>query len=91
MHLRTVIVAGVGTALFWLCLAAPAQSVESTTSGTRITASGEATVSVKPDEAMLSIGVTTKRPPRRRRSKERAGDREASSGSHQSPGQRRGL
>ncbi|MCL4783419.1 MAG: SIMPL domain-containing protein [Bryobacterales bacterium] len=62
MHLRTVIVAGVGTALFWLCLAAPAQSVESTTSGTRITASGEATVSVKPDEAMLGIGVTTQAP-----------------------------
>lgn len=62
MHLRTVIVSGLGAALLCLCVVAPAQTVESTNSGTRITASGEATVSVKPDEAMLSIGVTTQAP-----------------------------
>jgi uncharacterized protein YggE len=62
MYLRAAIVSGLGAALFFLCVVAPAQTVEGTTTGTRITASGDATLSVKPDEAMLSIGVTTQAP-----------------------------
>ncbi|MCC6265006.1 MAG: SIMPL domain-containing protein [Bryobacterales bacterium] len=62
MHLRTFAACGLGAALLCLCIAAPGQTVESTSGGTRITASGEATVSVKPDEALMSIGVTTQAP-----------------------------
>ncbi|MDZ7638826.1 MAG: SIMPL domain-containing protein [Bryobacterales bacterium] len=62
MRLRTATVATLGAALFLLSFASYAQTVESTTTGTRITASAEASVSTKPDQALLSIGVTTQAP-----------------------------
>ncbi len=57
MNLRTAKVPLLGAAALLFCVALGAQGVEST--GTRITASAEATVNTKPDQALMSIGVTT--------------------------------
>jgi len=46
-------------ALFGLAVLGSAQTVESTPTGTRISASAEATVTVKPDQAQLSMAVVT--------------------------------
>ncbi|MCZ2152586.1 MAG: SIMPL domain-containing protein [Bryobacterales bacterium] len=62
MHVRTAVVFAMGAALVCLTAVSVAQTVESSATGTRITASGEATVTVKPDQALLSIGVTTQAP-----------------------------
>lgn len=62
MYLRTAVISSLGVALICLSAASVAQTVESSASGTRITASGEATITVKPDQALLGIGVTTQAP-----------------------------
>ena len=54
---RRWILSGFGLAL--LALGATAQTVESTPTGTRISASAESIVTVKPDQAQVCMGVVT--------------------------------
>lgn len=59
MRLRFPMVPVLGAVLVCSALVASAQSVVSDGTSTRITASAESSVSTKPDQALLSIGVTT--------------------------------
>lgn len=58
MKKMTVITLAVAGAI-GLALSAAAQTVESTPTGTRISASSEAVITVKPDQAQISIAVVT--------------------------------
>lgn len=59
MMLHTIRALVVITALVVVSLTLPAQTVEGTPNGTRISASAESVVSVKPDQAQVSMAVVT--------------------------------
>jgi uncharacterized protein YggE len=62
MRLRYSLVPVWGAILVCSTVFASGQTVVSEGNSTRITASAEASISVKPDQALLSIGVTTQAP-----------------------------